>query len=59
MLEPTSGRVTIQGMDNQLKIEEVRHYLGFCPQYGTQKKTKLFWYLKFVVFLCIDFRYSL
>ncbi|UJR09005.1 hypothetical protein I4U23_013254 [Adineta vaga] len=33
MLEPTSGRVTIQGLDNQSQIEEVRHYLGFCPQY--------------------------
>jgi ABC-type multidrug transport system ATPase subunit len=37
MLEPTSGRVTIQGLDNQLQIEEVRHYLGFCPQYGKQQ----------------------
>ncbi|CAF1233873.1 unnamed protein product [Adineta ricciae] len=33
MLEPTSGRVTIQGFDNQSQIEEVRHHLGFCPQY--------------------------
>ncbi|CAF1508315.1 unnamed protein product, partial [Adineta steineri] len=33
MLEPTSGQVTIQGMNNQSQIEEVRHYLGFCPQY--------------------------
>ncbi|CAF1240137.1 unnamed protein product [Adineta steineri] len=33
MLEPTSGQVTIQGMNNQSQLEEVRHYLGFCPQY--------------------------
>ncbi|CAF4304068.1 unnamed protein product [Rotaria sp. Silwood2] len=33
MLKPTSGNVTIQGMDNQIHIEEVRHFLGFCPQY--------------------------
>ncbi|CAF1258424.1 unnamed protein product [Rotaria sp. Silwood1] len=33
MLKPTSGSVTIQGLDNQIHIEEVRHYLGFCPQY--------------------------
>ncbi|CAF4226347.1 unnamed protein product, partial [Rotaria sordida] len=33
MLKPTSGHVTIQGMDNQIHIEQVRHYLGFCPQY--------------------------
>lgn len=36
MLEPTSGRVTIQGFDNQSQIEEVRHHLGFCPQYGSE-----------------------
>jgi len=41
MLEPTSGRVTIQGFDNQLQIEKVRHYLGFCPQYG-KIKAKIF-----------------
>jgi hypothetical protein len=41
MLEPTSGNVTIKGMDNQLHIEEVRHNLGFCPQYGRINKNYL------------------
>jgi len=41
MLEPTSGHVTIQGLDNQLQIEEVRHYLGFCPQYGNDDTKKI------------------
>jgi ABC-type Na+ transport system ATPase subunit NatA len=40
MLEPTSGRVMIQGLDNQVHIEEIRHNLGFCPQYGTNPLTK-------------------
>lgn len=34
MLEATSGSVTIEGLDNRIFIEEVRHNLGFCPQYG-------------------------
>ncbi len=54
MLEPTSGRVTIQGMDNQIQIEEVRHYLGFCPQYGMMNN---FFLLKII--FSIDVRYSL
>jgi len=33
MLEATSGNVTIEGLDNRTFIEEVRHHLGFCPQY--------------------------
>ncbi|CAF4618859.1 unnamed protein product [Rotaria sp. Silwood1] len=33
MLEPTSGSVTVQGMDNREHIQEVRKLLGFCPQY--------------------------
>ncbi len=48
MLEPTSGRVTIQGMDNQIQIEEVRHYLGFCPQYGMMNN-----FFIFQIFLCV------
>jgi ABC-type multidrug transport system ATPase subunit len=39
MLEATSGNVTIEGLDNQIYIEEVRQNLGFCPQYG-KKSTK-------------------
>lgn len=34
MLKPTSGSITIKGFDNQLQIEKVRHFLGYCPQYG-------------------------
>ena len=34
MLEPTSGNVTIEGMDNRMYIQDVRKILGFCPQYG-------------------------
>jgi len=34
MLEPTSGSVTIEGLDNQAHIQDVRKILGFCPQYG-------------------------
>ena len=37
MLEPTSGHVTIEGLDNRMHIQDVRKVLGFCPQYG--KKT--------------------
>ncbi|CAF1450292.1 unnamed protein product, partial [Didymodactylos carnosus] len=33
MLEPTSGSVSISGLDNQENIEEVRKEIGFCPQY--------------------------
>ncbi|UJR17400.1 hypothetical protein I4U23_004295 [Adineta vaga] len=33
MLEATTGNVTIEGLDNQIYIEEVRQNLGFCPQY--------------------------
>jgi ABC-type multidrug transport system ATPase subunit len=34
MLEPTSGYVTVEGLDNQKHIQDVRRILGFCPQYG-------------------------
>ncbi len=34
MLEPTSGKVTIEGLDNRIHIQDVRKILGFCPQYG-------------------------
>jgi ABC-type multidrug transport system ATPase subunit len=34
MLEPTSGSVTIEGMDHRMHIQDVRKILGFCPQYG-------------------------
>ncbi len=58
MLEPTSGHVTIQGLDNQLQIEEVRHYLGFCPQYGNgDTKKKHHWYRMILVFL-LDILYN-
>ncbi|CAF2146243.1 unnamed protein product [Rotaria magnacalcarata] len=33
MMRPTSGSVTIKGLDNRLQIEKVRQHLGFCPQY--------------------------
>ncbi|CAF4147319.1 unnamed protein product [Rotaria sp. Silwood2] len=33
MLEPTSGRVTVEGLDNRTHIQEVRKILGFCPQF--------------------------
>jgi ABC-type multidrug transport system ATPase subunit len=53
MLEPTSGRVTIQGMDNQIQIEEVRRYLGFCPQYGMMNNFFIFQILFCVLILDI------
>jgi len=34
MLEPTSGSVIVEGLDNQAHIQDVRKILGFCPQYG-------------------------
>jgi ABC-type multidrug transport system ATPase subunit len=34
MLEPTSGSVTVEGMDSRMHIQDVRRILGFCPQYG-------------------------
>jgi ABC-type multidrug transport system ATPase subunit len=34
MLEPTSGYVTVEGLDNRIHIQDVRKILGFCPQYG-------------------------
>jgi ABC-type multidrug transport system ATPase subunit len=37
MLEPTSGHVTVEGLDNQTNIQDVRRILGFCPQYGKKK----------------------
>ncbi len=37
MLEPTSGCVTVEGLDHRMHIQDVRKILGFCPQYG--KKT--------------------
>ena len=40
MLESTSGSVSIEGLDNQIHIEEVRHNLGFCPQYGKQSRRR-------------------
>jgi ABC-type multidrug transport system ATPase subunit len=58
MLEPTSGRVTIQGLDNQLQIEEVRHYLGFCPQYGKQQNTKLISITRLLFFCLLDILYD-
>ena len=35
MLEPTSGTITIEGLDSCQHIQDVRKVLGFCPQYGT------------------------
>ncbi|CAF0848696.1 unnamed protein product [Rotaria sordida] len=32
MLEPTSGHVTIEGLNNRTHIQEVRKIIGFCPQ---------------------------
>jgi ABC-type Na+ transport system ATPase subunit NatA len=34
MLEPTSGRVTVEGLDLGTNIQDVRKIIGFCPQYG-------------------------
>ncbi|CAF4647910.1 unnamed protein product, partial [Rotaria magnacalcarata] len=30
---PTSGHITIEGLDNRMHIEQIRKILGFCPQY--------------------------
>jgi ABC-type multidrug transport system ATPase subunit len=37
MLEPTSGYVTVEGLDNRKHIQDVRQILGFCPQYGKRE----------------------
>lgn len=37
MLEPTSGSITVEGLDGQLHIQEIRKIIGFCPQYGNNK----------------------
>ena len=39
MLEPTSGQVTVEGLDNRQHIQDVRRLLGFCPQYGKEYST--------------------
>ena len=56
MLEPTSGRVMIQGLDNQAHIEEIRHNLGFCPQYG--KSTSKTESRNRISLCCIDILYD-
>ncbi|CAF3603781.1 unnamed protein product [Rotaria socialis] len=33
MLQPTSGSITVEGLDGQINIQEVRKMIGFCPQY--------------------------
>jgi ATP-binding cassette subfamily A (ABC1) protein 3 len=38
MLEPTSGRVTVEGLDIRMHIQDVRKILGFCPQYGRKER---------------------
>jgi hypothetical protein len=37
MLEPTSGHVSVEGLDNRMHIQTIRKILGFCPQYGKMK----------------------
>jgi len=37
MLEPTSGHVTVEGLDNRMHIQDVRKMVGFCPQYGRKE----------------------
>jgi ABC-type multidrug transport system ATPase subunit len=39
MLEPTSGYVTVEGLDHRMHIQDVRKILGFCPQYGKKKRS--------------------
>ena len=34
MLEPSSGHVSVEGLDLGTHIQDVRKILGFCPQYG-------------------------
>lgn len=34
MLEPTHGKVLIEGFDIQKNLQQARKLLGFCPQYG-------------------------
>jgi ABC-type multidrug transport system ATPase subunit len=34
MLEPTSGHVTVEGLNNRVHIQDVRKIVGFCPQYS-------------------------
>ncbi|CAM4813346.1 unnamed protein product [Rotaria magnacalcarata] len=33
MLQPTSGSITVEGLNGQINIQEVRKMIGFCPQY--------------------------
>ncbi len=54
MLEPTSGKVTIEGLDNRMHIQDVRKILGFCPQYG---KRYLNIYHSFIFFV-LDILYN-
>ncbi|CAF5210430.1 unnamed protein product [Rotaria magnacalcarata] len=34
MMEATSGRVLLQGLDHRIHIQQTRKMIGFCPQYG-------------------------
>jgi ABC-type multidrug transport system ATPase subunit len=56
MLEPTSGHVTVEGLDNQTNIQDVRRILGFCPQYG--KKKTLQKELFIIYFIILDILYK-
>jgi ABC-type multidrug transport system ATPase subunit len=40
MLEPTSGHVTVEGLDNRMHIQDVRKMVGFCPQYGREERLR-------------------
>ncbi len=40
MLEPTSGHVTVEGLDNRMHIQDVRKIVGFCPQYGRKERLR-------------------
>ncbi|CAF2249794.1 unnamed protein product [Rotaria magnacalcarata] len=33
MMEATSGRVLLQGLDHRIHIQQTRKMIGFCPQY--------------------------
>ncbi len=34
MLEPTSGYINVEGLNNRQHIQLVRRIIGFCPQCG-------------------------
>jgi ABC-type multidrug transport system ATPase subunit len=49
MLEPTSGHVTVEGLDNRMHIQDVRKMVGFCPQYGRKERLRK----RLVILICL------